>query len=401
MRARENVPPAIELALHSSDDVARVAVEGQVVRRGKEKPLGAVAFDAEVMEQRRVGGRVEEVPEGDHLLVLEAPGRVEAIPPLGERDAYGARGRPSLEAGHELARARVVRQEMAPGDHRARPAGGPHPEREEARARDHARSGEGRREAAGARIRHDDELDGSTVSRPSRRRVEDEEPGGSGQRHEPAHDGEGDAEAVRQGLRGLPALGIEYRSGRRIPRRTAVWTLGTPSSGSLALVPAVALALAPRSCPGSRPLSPGLARVEPRLENRTRRRFVDVRSSLLSAYLAGCERSLRLYRRETLVPELDGAPRAIGDELGEPTRIARRGPLASAQVKRQADDEPPDVFADRELPKGCGERLRIAGVEGSPRVREEAELVVDGPRRCAPCPDRARRRGPDDAAGPA
>ena len=99
-RPREDVPAAVELALHAADDVARVAVERQVVGRGKEEPLGAVAVDAELAQERRVGRRVEEVAQRDDVLVLETARHVEAGPALGERDARacpptrGARGAP-------------------------------------------------------------------------------------------------------------------------------------------------------------------------------------------------------------------------------------------------------------------------------------------------------------------
>ena len=45
-RPREDVPAAVELALHAPHDVARVAVEGQIVGGRKEEALGAVAVDA-------------------------------------------------------------------------------------------------------------------------------------------------------------------------------------------------------------------------------------------------------------------------------------------------------------------------------------------------------------------
>ena len=52
-----------------------------------------------------------------------------------------------LEARHELARGRVVGEQVLARDDAARPARGPHPEREESRARDDARRREGRRPA--------------------------------------------------------------------------------------------------------------------------------------------------------------------------------------------------------------------------------------------------------------
>src|ERR1019366_361200 len=133
-----------------------------------------------------------------------------------------------------------------------------------------------------------------------------------------------------------------------------------------------------RSSSASRPLSPGLAGVEPRLEDRTGRRLVDGRTGLLASHLAGRERALRLNGREPLVPELDHAARAVGDELPEAPRVARRGPFAAPEVKGQADDEPPDVFAGRQVSNGRGERLGIARVERAPGVRQETKLVVDG-----------------------
>ena len=111
-----------------------VAVEGQIVGRREEEALGAVAVDAQLLQERGVGRRVEEVAQRADLPVLQALGHVEARPALGERDADAAPPGAALEPRDELPRGRVVGEQVLAGDDGPRAPGDAQPEREQARA---------------------------------------------------------------------------------------------------------------------------------------------------------------------------------------------------------------------------------------------------------------------------
>jgi hypothetical protein len=89
------------------------------------------------------------------------------------------------------------------------------------------------------------------------------------------------------------------------------------------------------------------------------------------------QRALRLHRGESLVPELDRKARGVGHTLREGARLACGRPFGAAHADRQTHDESRDVFAlgpKAELSDECD---RIAGVERTSRVGQQAQLVVD------------------------
>src|SRR5438552_2994025 len=81
--------------------VARIAGGREVVRGREEEALRRGAVDSELVEERAVGGRVEERAERAHLLLLKAAGHVEARPAFREGHLHAPRADAALEAREE------------------------------------------------------------------------------------------------------------------------------------------------------------------------------------------------------------------------------------------------------------------------------------------------------------
>ena len=100
LRLEEGVAP-VELRLQPAHDVAPGAVQGELVRRGKEEALGAGTVDMQLLQERFIGRRVEPGAEWADVERLETFGDVEAGEPLGDRDADVPPAGRALEAREE------------------------------------------------------------------------------------------------------------------------------------------------------------------------------------------------------------------------------------------------------------------------------------------------------------
>ena len=226
----ERDPALVELRLHAAHDIGGIAVGREIVGRRKEKALGAVAIDEELLQERGAGRRVEERAQRADLFFLEALGHVEARPPFREGDLHAPGARPSLEPRHDFARRRVVAQEVHAVDERARAPRERHIDREEAGARDDARRAELVRERRRRLVLVDRDLDRVPVAGSVARRI-DEEPQRT--RDEEPREAERD-----------PAPEMTPTSARHARRRTRRYARRRARRGAPERLPEIGLALA-------------------------------------------------------------------------------------------------------------------------------------------------------------
>lgn len=109
-------------------------------------------------------------------------------------------------------------------------------------------------------------------------------------------------------------------------------------------------------------------RVDPGLEDRAGRSFIDARSRFPPPDARGGEGALGLHRRQSLVPELDGTARGVRDPLGQNARLPRGLPFPAAHVERKADDEEADVLGVGQFAQRDEQGRGIRGVEGATRM---------------------------------
>src|ERR1700729_4213834 len=92
-------------------------------------------------------------------------------------------------------------------------------------------------------------------------------------------------------------------------------------------------------------------RIHPPLQNKNRSHPVHSLAALLDRQLRLPQKTVRLRRRQPLIPQMNRQTKLLAQLLGKPPHLLRLRPLSAAHAQRQSDDDLGDLIRPNHAPQ--------------------------------------------------